>query len=324
MAMGSLTVANLPTGVLAQGEQANLAKQDDHMLIIDTHQHLRDLSRQTPPWLESAPEVLRRNYTSREYQAATEGLHVEAIYMEVDVAPADHMKEAQYVVSLCEDETKATVAAVIGGRPSSERFTHYLDHFKDSKYVKGVRQVLHVPETKPGYCLRESFVAGTRALGERGLRLDLCMRPMELNDGAKLIDLCPDTNFIVDHCGNADPKAFRKDANTTGQAWHDPDEWKRDMENLANFPNVICKISGILARAPKDWSMDDLAPIVNHCIDMFGEDRIVFGGDWPVCLLGASLLAWVSSLRQIVSTRSDQLQRKLWHENAQRYYKLPV
>jgi len=99
-----------------------------------------------------------------------------------------------------------TVGAVISGRPASLGFESYIDMLKDSPYVKGVRQVLHVEETHTGLCLAHGFVEGVQYLGRVGLSFDLCMRPRELMDGVKLAKQCLDTQFIVDHCGNADSK----------------------------------------------------------------------------------------------------------------------
>ena len=94
------------------------------------------------------------------------------------------------------------------------------------------------------------------------------------------------------------------------------------MEQFAKQKNVICKISGIVAGVPEKWSAEDLSPIVNHCLDVFGPDRVVFGGDWPVCLRGASYRQWVLALREIVASRPLADQRKLWHDNAVRFYGL--
>ena len=94
------------------------------------------------------------------------------------------------------------------------------------------------------------------------------------------------------------------------------------MEELGQKPNVICKISGIVARARPNWSADHLAPTVDHCLDCFGPERVVFGGDWPVCTLGASFSDWVEALREIVAKRSPEEQRNLWHGNAMRFYEL--
>jgi L-fuconolactonase len=170
--------------------------------------------------------------------------------------------------------------------------------------------------------VQPNFLRGVRLLGENHLSFDICIRPTELGDALRLTELCPDTRFILDHCGNADPKAFRRNNDGGERPMHEAAAWRRDIEALARRQNLICKISGIVARAPRGWTADDLAPIVNHCLDSFGPDRVVFGGDWPVCLLGATFRQWVEALRQIVARRPADEQRKLWSENARRLYRL--
>jgi predicted TIM-barrel fold metal-dependent hydrolase len=291
-------------------------------LIIDTHQHLWDLAKFKLPWLGDAPEVLRHTFHVAEYRQATRGLNIKAVYMEVFVDAAQLVAEAEHVIRLSRDAASPTVAAVIGGRPESPRFAEYVNRFKGVKEVKGVRRVLHEAETPAGYCLGDEFVKSVRRLGELDLSFDLCMRPSELNDGMKLTELCPDTRFIVDHCGNADPKAFRPSKAGDEKPWHTVDEWKRGIDGLAKRPNVIGKVSGVIARLPKGGGASDLAPIVNHCLEAFGPDRVVFGSDWPVCLLGGPLATWVAMLREIVAARPADQQKKLWSENAIRHYGL--
>lgn len=290
--------------------------------IIDTHQHLWDRSRLRLPWLAGAADVLRRNYTTADYVEATRGLNVvKAVYMEVDVQPSQLDDEAAMILALCREGAAPTKAAVLGGRPASCDFAAYLDRFARDPAFRGVRQVLHSSETPRGYCLRDDFVRGVRVLGERGLSFDLCLRPAELDDGVTLVERCPDTRFVLDHCGNADPYAFLKRGGDARPS-HDPEEWKRQIDRLAGSGNVVCKISGVVARARKGWTPDDLAPVVNFCLDRFGPDRVVFGGDWPVCLLGASYRGWVEALRAIVANRPAADQKKLWHDNAARFYRL--
>jgi len=312
------------SGLLGQ-DAASTQKQPARLPIIDTHQHLWDLTRFKLPWLQDAPEILRRNYRTAEYLQATRGLNLQsAIYMEVDVDPKQHRAEAEYVVGLGQNKDNPTRAAVIGGRPAAADFPDYIKRIlKHGRFIKGIRQVLHSPTTKAGFCLQPDFVRGIRHLGEHRLAFDLCMRPTELGDGIRLSELCPDTRFILDHCGNADPSAFRRKPAGNVKPTHQADPWRRDLERFAKRPNVICKISGIVARAAKGWTAADLAPIVNHCLDVFGPDRVIFGGDWPVCLLGASFAQWVDALRQIVASRPVADQRKLWAENASRFYDLP-
>ena len=95
------------------------------------------------------------------------------------------------------------------------------------------------------------------------------------------------------------------------------------MKAAAGLENVVCKISGIVVTAKgRDWQPADLAENVNYCLDTFGEDRVFFGGDWPVCTLRASLAQWVDALKWIVRDRSPEYRRKLLHDNAVRLYGL--
>ncbi|MEC9096638.1 MAG: amidohydrolase family protein [Planctomycetota bacterium] len=290
--------------------------------IIDTHQHLWDLDLFQPPWLSGAPDVLARSYVTSDYKKATRAVHLaKAVYMEVDVNPKNQVKEAEHLIALSKDPRHPTAAAVISGRPGEESFAAYISRYKDSEYIKGVRQVLHVDSAPQGLCLDGQYVKSVQLLGSLGKSFDLCMRPTELADGAALADKAPDTRLIVDHCGNADPKAWLQDSDE--EPWHEVDQWKRDIDLLATKENVICKISGIVVRAPKDnWGPETLAPIVNHCLAAFGPDRVIFGGDWPVCRIVASYKQWVDALKEVVAERPYEEQLKLLHDNAERFYGL--
>jgi len=293
--------------------------------IIDTHQHLWDLDKFTLPWTAGAGP-LERSYRQKEYREATAGLNVvKAIYMEVDVEPSQQSAEADYIIDQCQRDDTPTVGAVISGRPGSEQFKGYITQFASSPYIKGVRQVLHVPTTPAGYCLQPAYVNDIQLLGDLGLSFDLCLRPAELGDAVKLVDQCPGTRFIVDHCGNADPNIVANPADLPRDPAdpfsHTRQQWMDDMAALADRPNVICKISGIVARAtPGQWDAATLAPAINHCLDTFGADRVVFGGDWPVCTLVASYQEWATALMSIIANRSESDQRKLLHDNATTFY----
>jgi predicted TIM-barrel fold metal-dependent hydrolase len=278
--------------------------------ILDTHQHLWDLSRFGLHWLRGAP-ALNRSFVMEDYCQATGGLGIaKTVYMEVDLDPSQQLDEAEYVIDLCRRDDNPMAAGVISGRPASPDFAGYITRFKDSPYIKGVRQVLH-GGAMPGYCLQPEFIDGIRLLGELGMSYDLCTRPAELPDAAKLVDACPDTRFILDHCGNADVQQT------------DRNRWERDIADIATRPNVVCKVSGIVASAkPGDWSSADLEPIVRHVIREFGWDRVMFGGDWPVCTLAATYRQWVEALRWILRDDAPENQRKLFHDNAVRFYGL--
>jgi L-fuconolactonase len=279
--------------------------------IIDTHQHLWDLERFRLPWItEGSP--LGRSHLMADYLRETEGTGVVGtVYMEVDVAPEQQTGEADYVVDLCERTDNPMLGAVISGRPAEDGFESYIRKYaRSSGFVKGVRQVLH-GNTPAGLCLDPAFVRSVRLLGELGLSFDACMRPGELADAAKLAAACPDTMLILDHCGNADVQS------------RDLSNWRRGIDLVAAQPNTICKISGIVVTAkPGEWSADDLAPVVTYCAEAFGPDRIVFGGDWPVCTLTAPLRDWIGTLREIIARWPEENRRKLLHDNAVRLYHL--
>jgi predicted TIM-barrel fold metal-dependent hydrolase len=279
--------------------------------VIDTHQHLWDLDRFRLPWIKK-DSPLHRSFLLSDYDKATEGLGItRTIYMEVDVDPAQQQAEADYVLGLCREGKTRMAAAVVSGRPASEGFEKYVRPLAATKYIKGLRQVLHGEGTPAGYCLQKEFIRGIRLLGDLGLRFDLCMRRGELRDGARLVDACPQTSFILDHCGNADVQA------------RDQSAWRRDLAEVARRKNVVCKVSGIVASAkPGRWTADDLAPIVKHTLDVFGPDRVMFGGDWPVCTLAATYRQWFEALQAIVHERSAAERRKLFHDNAVRVYGL--
>jgi predicted TIM-barrel fold metal-dependent hydrolase len=292
--------------------------------IIDTHQHLWDPSKFRLPWLEK-DEQLRRTFTTANYLEATRGLGpVKAIYMEVAVDPSQQLAEAEHVIELCRRGDSPTVAAVIGGRPAADDFRQYVTRFKGSPYVKGVRQSID----DPGQFLDERFVRGIRLLGELGMSFDLCLPPTRLRAAAELVDRCPQTRFVLDHCGNADPLAFRPAAKPPSERpsrppEHDAAQWRQDISRLGERKHVICKISGIVARAAKGtWTAADLAPIINHCLGAFGPDRVVFGSDWPVCTRVASLRQWVETLKEVIQDRIAADRRKLLHDNAVRFYSL--
>jgi L-fuconolactonase len=287
----------------------------DPFPIIDTHQHLWDMSQFQLSWLKNDEStVLARSYVTSDYLEATKAVNVvQAVYMEVDVIPEQHNAEADYVLKLCESRDSPTSGAVISGRPGEAGFGKYMERFAGNTLIKGVRQVLH-GGTPAGYCLQKQFVESVKLLGDMNKSYDLCMRSGELLDGVKLIDQCPKTRFVLDHCGNG-PIA-PKDKN-------DFSIWLKGLKEIAQRPNVVCKISGIVASAPEGWQTSDLAPVVVESLEAFGEDRIMFAGDWPVCLMRASFERWVNALKEIVKDRSETFKKKLFHDNAMKFYGLP-
>jgi L-fuconolactonase len=285
--------------------------------IVDTHQHLWDLTKLKLTWL-SPP--LDRSYTPEDYVQATQGLDVvQAVYMEVAAPRQQRLEEAQYVFELCRRPSGVTRAAVLAGSPADDDFVPYVTAFKGSPCVKGLRGALPAKRMND-----EQIIRNLRLLGDLGLRFDLNVSPQALAETAQLVEQCPDTRFVLDHCGNADPVAFFAVGRTPPRPpQHSAEQWKRDIGKLAAKSNVICKISGIVSRIPgTPLKAEDLAPIINHCLDVFGPERVVFAGDWPVCLRGMPLRDWVNLLKEVVANRPEKDRRKLFHDNAIRFYGL--
>lgn len=290
-----------------------LAAAAQKLPIVDTHLHLWDLRKFRLSWInDELKGTIGKNFLLDDYAQHTRGQNVvQAVYMEVDVDVDQQDAEIAFISELCRRGDSVLKAAVFSGRPASPQFGEYLARHRDNPYIRGLRQVLHGPSTPRGYCLEPAFVAGIRQLGKLGWSFDLCMRSTELLDAAKLIEQCPDTRFVLDHCGNARVQA------------DDLSQWQQDIETLSRHKNVIGKVSGIIASAKRDqWTVEQLAKIVNHTLGVFGPDRVVFGGDWPVCLLGAELAQWIEALRTIIRARPVAEQQKLLHDNAVAFYRL--
>jgi L-fuconolactonase len=277
--------------------------------VIDTHQHLWDPTKLQMNWLtDDSP--LKATFMPAEYKKATEGINIaKAIYMEVDVKEDFQQLEADTLIELIKSKSSPTVAAVVSGRPAKPTFKKYVDQFKGSPYIKGIRQVLHVEDTPAGYVSKPEFVEGIRYLGSIGLSFDLCVRAVDLPEMKRLVQACPDTRFILDHCGN--PLLSNKDHSA----------WKKELASISECKNLVCKISGFIASGKKgEWKVDDLAPIIRHVINSFGWNRVMFGGDWPVCTLAASYKEWFGALSEVISSDSSENQKKLLYDNASAFY----
>lgn len=303
-------------GTVPQTQAAEGTVNQSTISVCDTHLHLWDLEKFRLPWLSNdGVQSINRSFVMKDYRAATAKQNVaKAVYMEVNVAPELQTKEAEYVLDLCKRDDNPMMGAVIGGSPQSADFRGYIEPLAGNKHLKGVRTVLHDEDRPKGMCLKPQFVENIKLLGEHDLRYDLCMRPDELLDGARLAEQCPKTRFVLDHCGNLSVQ--NKDQALRAK-------WEKGIRELAALPNVMCKISGIIVTVDREnWSASDLAPNTNFCMDTFGEDRVLFAGDWPVCTLTAPFAGWLGALKEIVKDRSKRFQHKLFHDNAVQFYEL--
>jgi predicted TIM-barrel fold metal-dependent hydrolase len=290
---------------------AQAAVITDEPPVIDTHQHLWDLKRFKLPWLTDY-ESLRRDYLLDDYWKAAEGTGiVKTIYMEVDVAPEQREAEVDYVVALARQPKNRMAAAVVGGQPESPDFARYVRRLKSSGKVNGVRAAVRSRGPDAGFELDRDFVAGVRLLGENGLSFDINLPPDQLARGSALVDQAPDTRYVLDHCGNIAPYATAAEF----------ERWQRGLADVAKRKGVVCKVSGFITNSQgKRPTPEQISAVVNHVYECFGPDRVMFAGDWPVCTLAMTLAQWVAAVRQVVAERPMSEQRKLFHDNAAKFY----
>lgn len=274
------------------------------MRIVDTHLHLVYPEHFSYPWLDGEP-ALKKPWSAESYWAEAEPLGIEAaLHMEVDVAAAQMLDETRFML----DVHPRVIGAIASGRPENDDFAAHLEALTELGGVKGIRRLLQ--NQPPELAEQPVFIENVRRLPAHGMTFDLCVKSHELAAAEKLARRLPEVQFILDHCGN--PKIAQGE-------W---ESWATQLDAIAALPNVVCKVSGILANVAPGWTVDQLRPYVEHVIEVFGWDRLVWGSDHPVVTLFADLTSWVRASREIVARCSAEEQEKLFFRNAERVYRL--
>jgi predicted TIM-barrel fold metal-dependent hydrolase len=200
------------------------------------------------------------------------------------------------------------LGVIATARPEQAVFPAYLDSILHPN-LEGLRRILH---TEPDDFADSSlFTKNLARLAKHRLTFDLCVLARQLPEGLEIIRRVPATQFVLDHCGIPDI------------AGDDLDLWRKRIKRMGQQPNLACKISGLVAYCrPDRVNVDAIRPVVEHCIESFGWDRVLFGGDWPVCNLTSSLGRWVEIAKEIVGKESPANQEKFFAGNAERIYRL--
>ncbi|NGP17409.1 amidohydrolase family protein [Devosia aurantiaca] len=276
------------------------------MRILDTHLHLIYPDRFTYEWIGPGHK-LNKPWIAEAYFAEARALGIEsALHMEVDVAEADIESETAFVVGL-----SGIVGAVAACRPEDEDFAALLDRTLaagDGK-VKGLRRILH--EVPDDVSLAPIFAENLKRLVPLNLTFDLCLRADQLHLGVRLAKLLPELQFVLDHCGNPDI------------ARQGLDPWRTALAEVAALPNVVGKVSGLVNHCAPGWDAEMLRPYIEHMIESFGWDRVIWGSDHPVATTtGGTLTNWVNAARAVVAKASDYEQAALFHRNAERIYRV--
>jgi predicted TIM-barrel fold metal-dependent hydrolase len=279
------------------------------MKIVDTHQHLWDVDVFRYLWLKSLP-ALNRSFGMKDYREATHDLEIEkSVFVECDVVEPSIPDETRHVLRLADQPDNPVEGVVASARPEKEGFNAYLETIVGHRKLKGIRRILH---TQPDELAQgKLFIENVQSLAGYGLSFDICVLARQLPIAINLVSNCPGVNFILDHCGVPEVKDKILDP------------WREHILAISKMPNVTCKISGLVAYAEHAaWTAEDLRPYVEHVVDSFGWDRVMFGSDWPVCSLAATYKQWVEALLSLTASAGEANQKKLFHDNAIRVYRL--
>ena len=269
----------------------------------DTHVHLIDLNQFSYSWLNNAPEI-NRSFSVVDFQEASQHSNIsKIIFMESGADAGLGVKEAHWVSSLVKQEPR--IKGIIARLDLSKGVETEveLDQLMQVEILKGIR----VPFPKNAM-QSNAFLNGMRLLAKQGLTFDLLLSTSLLEPAAMLAKKCPNNIFILDHIGNPDIKNKLKKP------------WETGIEKLAQMPNVHCKISGVITRIGKSWTLEKIKPYILYIIEQFGVDRLVYGGDWPVVLQAGSYRTWSRAFEEITRELSANELHKIYHQNADRIY----
>ena len=278
--------------------------------IVDSHIHLYDPAWLRYGWLSRVPKIDRR-YDLTDFDRCRAAVEVdELVFAEVAVDPGLHFAEAAWVQGLADGDPRLAGMIVHAPLEKGAAVEADLDRLAQYRSVRGVRRLIET-ETDQSFCLQPAFLEGLRLLPRRNLTFDICVKHWGLVFAIELARRCPEVQFVLDHIG----KPGIRDGLV--------EPWKSQLAQLALLPNVVCKLSGVISEADHDhWNKDQVRPYVEHVLDCFGFERVMYGSDWTVSELTHRYPDWVAILDEITAGSSGDELRSLWRGTAIRTYRL--
>ena len=280
--------------------------------LLDTHQHLVYREKASYGWTKDIPPLAEGNFTLDDYKTLTEGLGIGGtLFMETGVDDPNYQQETRFVKSLADNSDNGMIGLISSIRPESdEAFETWLEETIEMGVV-GYRRILHVMPDDTSQS--DIFRNNVRKIGVSGKTFDICFLPGQLPVACELAKACENTKLILNHCGVPDI------------AGNGLDPWRQDIKALAQIPNVICKLSGLMAYcAPGTSSLETIEPFVDHVLNCFGPNRMVWGSDWPVVNLAKGLPEWIAVTRKILGKLSADEASSIAYGTAQIVYKVKI
>jgi len=276
------------------------------MMKIDAHQHFWKFDPVRDSWITNEMSVIQKDFFPNDLKPVLQQNGFDGC---VAVQASQAEEETEFLIGLAREND--FIKGIVGWVDlQADSITERLEHYKSDAIVKGFRHVLQ-GEAQRDLMLSPNFKRGIAALQRYGFTYDVLIFPDQLKFSNELIASFPEQKFIIDHIAKPNIKK--------GEI----DEWKNDMEKIAQHQNVYCKISGMVTEADwKAWEKENFTPYLDVVVNSFGIDRVVFGSDWPVCLVAASYEKMLGIVEDYFSAFSKQEQEKFFGANAIRFYDL--
>ncbi|MFT3936298.1 MAG: amidohydrolase family protein [Chitinophagaceae bacterium] len=272
---------------------------------IDAHQHFWHYHPVQHSWINDEMAVIRKDFMPADLEPV---LKQNGVMGCVAVQADQTEKETDFLLALSDKYT--FIKGIVGwidlrSNDLQDRLTYY----SQFKKLKGFRHILQGEE--PSFMLQPSFLKGVEALKPFNFTYDILIYPKHLDAALQLVKQFPKQSFVIDHIA----KPFIKDGLI--------DDWKKGMTALAQFPNVHCKVSGMVTEANmQQWKQADFVPYLDAVVEAFGIQRIMYGSDWPVCLAAGSYEAMIGIVKKYFGTFSVSEQQQFFTTNATNFYHL--